>query len=176
MARTGYPTCETPLKMSQGQFRHLLPSLPAAHIFCRAATSWPPGTPNMTGLQILCPQVNSPSYLAGSCSGSTKITLRPFPCLLQSFASEACSAAALDISLRSLQALWRCPGLLEKTIRGPCGLNKDKISAAHICSAKPPSISSGESQPGQPKNDVLLLAYCCCYLGFSTPLERSRQN
>ena len=175
-ARTGYPICEAPLKIASlgdssplQALWHLLPGLPATSTFCRASTSWAPGTPNMTALQILCPQVNSSSYLAGSCSGSTKITFRPFPCLLHSFASKACSAAALHLSLQSQaagRALWHCSGLLEKTTQGPCGLNKGKISTAHICSAKPPSISSAESQSGQPRNHVLLLAYCCCCLGF----------
>lgn len=174
-ARTGYPVCEAPLKIAPlgdnaplQALWHLLSGLPAASMFCRAQ-KWAPCTPNMTGLQILCPQVNSPSYLVGSCSGSTKITFRPSPCLLYSFASKACRAAVLHVSPQShaaSRAPWHCSGLLEKTTQGPCGLNKGTISTAHICFAKPPSISSAELQSGQLRNDVLLLVYCCCCLGF----------
>lgn len=168
-ARTAYPVCEAHLKIAPLRDNaplqalwHLLSGLPAASIFCRASTEWAPCTPNMTGLQILCPQVNSPSYLAGSCSGSTKITFRPFPCLLHSFASKPCCAAALHISPQShaaSRAPWHCSGLLEKTTQGPCGLNKGTIPTAHICSAKPPSISSAERSQASSR-----MMYCCWFI------------
>lgn len=101
-----------------------------------------------------------------------------FPCLLHSFASEACSAAA-PVSLQPYALLWHPSrlqhrsGFLKNTSQGPCGLRKGKLSAAHICSAKPPSIFPAESQSGQPRNDVLLLACCCCCLGFLGLQHRS---
>lgn len=139
----------------------------------KALKPWLPGTPNVTGLHISCPQVNALQTsvcLAGTCFSSTMITSRPFTCLLCSLRSWL----AVLLTSRSLQchtagrAPQHCSKLHigKKTTQGACGLNTGKISAVHIVSAKPPLIFSAESESGQPMNEVLLLIYCRWCLGF----------